>query len=132
MKGYWAIAALLVLCSTPTIADDKTRGAATIGTGTFSCEKFTNYDAAPNNSGQMNLIVQWVWGFMSAYNLRAAFAATFQEDEAPNPALPRDASATLLFIREFCQKNPRSSVANATLALIGTSGGIVTSSVTLP
>jgi len=132
MKGYCAPAALLVLCSTSAIADDKTQTVATIGTGTFSCEKFIKYDAAPKNSDQMNLIVQWVWGFISAYNLRAAFSSTFQENDAPNSVSPPDSAATLLFIRTFCQKNPLSNVASATLDLIGASGGIVTSSVTLP
>jgi hypothetical protein len=132
MKGYGATAALLVLCSTATGADDKTQGVATIGTGTFSCAKFATYDAAPNNSSQMNLIVQWTWGFISAYNLRAAFSASFQHDEAPNSVTPPSASSTLDFIREFCQKNPQSNLTSATLGLIGKSGGVVTSSVTLP
>ena len=132
MKGYGAIVTLLVLCSTSTTAEDKTQGVATIGTGTFTCEKFAKFDTAPNNSGQMNLIVQWTWGFISAYNLRAAFSATFQENEAPNSVSPPDASSTLLFIRKFCQKNPLSNVTSAALDLIGASGGVVTSSVTLP
>jgi hypothetical protein len=132
MKNHWAIATLLVLCSIRAEADDKTPGAATIGTGTFSCAKFAQYDAAPNNSGQMNLIVQWAWGFISAYNIRAAFSETFQQNEAPSPVSPPDAPATLLHIRKFCQQNPQSNVASATLDLIGTSGGIVTSSIELP
>jgi hypothetical protein len=144
MQNYWAIGVLLVLCSNPTGADDKTQGAATakadantqsvatIGTGTFSCQKFIQFDAAPNNSGQMGLIVQWAWGFISAYNLRAAFSASFQQDEAPNPVSPPNSAATLLFMRNFCQKNPQSNLTSATLELIGTSGGIVTSSVNLP
>ena len=132
MKGYRAIAALLVLCSTATGADEKTQGVATIGTGTFTCAKFATYDAAPNNSGQMNLIVQWTWGFISAYNLRAAFSEKFQQDDAPNSVSPPSASSTLDFIREFCQKNPRSNLTSATLGLIGKSGGVVSSSVTLP
>lgn len=132
MKGYWAIVALSVLCCTSITADDKSQGVATIGTGTFSCERFTEHDAARNNSAQMNLIVQWAWGFMSAYNLRAAFSEKFQESEAPSPISPPDATSTLLFIREYCQKNPRSNVTSATLGLIGRSGGVVTSVVTLP
>jgi hypothetical protein len=131
MKSYWAISALLVFLSIPVLADDKQQAVATIGTGTFSCDKFTKYDAAPNNSGQMNLIIQWAWGFMSAYNLRAAFSATFQESDAPSPVSPPDATATLAFLREYCQRNPQSNVTSATLALIGRSGGIVTSSVNL-
>jgi hypothetical protein len=132
MKGYWAIVALLVLCTTSTRADERSQGVATIGTGTFSCAKFTQYDTAPNNSGQMNLIVQWAWGFMSAYNLRAAFSEKFQDNDAPSSISPPDATATLMFLREFCQKNPKSNVTSATLSLIGRSGGIVTSSVILP
>jgi hypothetical protein len=132
MKGYWAIVALLVLCTTSTRADEKSQGVGTIGTGTFSCEKFTKYDTARNNSDQMGLIVQWAWGFISAYNLRAAFSEKYQENDAPHAISPPDATATLLFLREFCEKNPKSNVASATLSLIGTSGGIVTSSVILP
>jgi hypothetical protein len=132
MKCSWAIAALVIFCSTPIEAGDKTQGVATIGTGTFSCAKFAKYDAAPNNADQMNLIVQWAWGFISAYNLRAAFSGTFQENEAPSPVTPPDAASTRLFIRNFCQKNPMGNVTDATLDLIGTSGGVVTSSVILP
>jgi hypothetical protein len=133
MKCYCAIAALLlVLCSAPTKAADKTPGVGTIGTGTFSCVKFSKYDGAPNSSGQMDLVVQWAWGFISAYNTRAAFSSTFQDDEAPNPISPPDAISILLFIRKHCAKNPLSNVTNATLELIGTLGGTVTSSVSFP
>jgi hypothetical protein len=132
MKGYWALVVLLVFCATSTRADEKTQGVATKGTGTFSCAKFTKLDTAPNNSDQMNLIVEWAWGFMSAYNLRAAFSEKFQQNEAPSSISLPDATAVLLFIREFCQKNPQSNVANATMGLVGRSGGIVSSSVILP
>jgi hypothetical protein len=132
MKHYRPVCALFLVLATPTLADDKAQTVATIGTGTFSCDRFSKYDATPNNSGQMNLIVQWSWGFISAYNLRAAFSATFQESDAPSPVTPPDASATLAFLREFCQKNPQSNLTNATLGLIGRSGGIVTSLVNHP
>jgi len=132
MKSYWAIAALLASGVASAGADDKAASVATIGTGTFSCAKFAKYDAEPNNTGQMNLIVQWAWGFISAYNLRAAFAATFQENDAPNPVSPLDAAATVTYIRNYCEKNPQSNVANATLGLISTAGGTVTSTVKLP
>jgi hypothetical protein len=132
MKGYRVIIALLVLWTASASADEKTQGVATKGTGTFSCAKFTRYDTATSNSEQMNLIVEWTWGFMSAYNLRAAFSEKFQQSEAPNPIALPEAPAVLSFIREFCQKNPQSNVANATLGLIGRSGGGVSSSVVLP
>jgi hypothetical protein len=133
MKIYGAIVVLLVvLFSAPTRADDKTPSVGMIGTGTFSCEKFTKYDGAPNSSGQMGLIVQWAWGFITAYNFRAAFAATYQDDDAPNPVTPPDAASLLLFIRKYCEKSPQSNVATATLDLIGALGGVVTSSITVP
>jgi hypothetical protein len=133
MKSYWgAIGVVLVLCCNPANADDKAQTVAAIGTGTFSCEKFNKYDAAPNNSNQMGLIVQWAWGFISAYNLRAAFSATYQESDAPSPVTPPDAAGTLGYLRKFCQKNPQSNLTTATLYLIGAAGGIVTSTVELP
>ncbi|MGO9804552.1 MAG: hypothetical protein ACLPTM_09270 [Steroidobacteraceae bacterium] len=132
MKCYWGVAALLmVLFSAPTEAAEQASGVGTIGTGTFSCEKFSKYDGAPNNSGQMALVVQWVWGFMSAYNTRAAFSPTYQEQDAPNPISPPDSATILLFIRKHCETNPQSNVASATLELIGTLGGVATSSITL-
>src|SRR5580704_2261420 len=133
MKIYGAIVVLLVvLFSAPTKADDKTPSVGMIGTGTFSCEKFAKYDAAPNNSGQMGLVVQWAWGFMTAYNFRAAFAATYQDNDAPNPVTPPDSASLLLFIRKYCAQSPQSNVATATLDLIGTLGGVVTSSINMP
>jgi hypothetical protein len=132
MKGYSAMATLLMVLSfAPSKATDSKPGVGTIGTGTFSCEKFSKYDHARNNSGQMDLVVQWAWGFISAYNARAAFAQTYQEDDAPNPIVPPDATSLLLFIRKHCEKYPQSNVTNATLDLIGASGGVVTSSVSL-
>ncbi len=107
MKCYWAIAVLLVgLFSVPTKAAGNTQGVGTIGTGTFSCEKFSRYDGAPNSSGQMNLVVQWAWGFISAYNTRAAFSAAYQENEAPNPISPPDANSILLFHPETLREEP--------------------------
>jgi hypothetical protein len=132
MKSYWAIVALLaVLSAAPASAGDNTQGVGTIGTGTFSCEKFSKYDGAPGSSRQMDLVVQWAWGFISAYNTRAAFAPTFEENDAPNPISPPDAASLLLFIRKHCEKNPQSNVTNATLELISASGGVVSSSIQL-
>jgi hypothetical protein len=79
----------------------------------------------------MGLVVQWAWGFISAYNTRAAFAQTYQDEDAPSPISPPDATSMLLFIRNHCEKNPQSNVTNAVLALIGTLGGVVTSSISL-
>lgn len=132
MKSHWAVVAALMLWSATLGAEEQSSGVATIGTGTFTCEKFSKYDTASNNTQQMAMVIQWAWGFISAYNLRAAFATTYQEVDAPNPVKPPDAAATLSFIRSHCQKNPASNVTDATLALIGTLGGMVTSVVHLP
>jgi hypothetical protein len=133
MKIYGVITVLfVVLFSAPTEAADKTQSLGIIGTGTFSCEKFTKYDGARNSSAQMDLVVQWAWGFITAYNFRAAFAATYQDDDAPNPVTPPNAASLLQFIRQYCEKSPQSNVATATLDLIGTLGGVVTSSIAVP
>jgi hypothetical protein len=134
VRPHWAIAAvLLVLVAAPArAAEDAPVPGATIGTGTFSCAKFGKYDSARNNSEQMDLIVQWAWGFMSSYNNRAAFSPTFQEADAPNPVSPPDAKGILAFIRKHCAQSADSNVANAILELISSKGGIVTSSIALP
>jgi hypothetical protein len=130
MKSSWALLALaVVFLSSPARADDKTPSVGTIGTGTFSCAKFGKYDGQPASSAQMGLIVQWAWGFISAYNARAAFAPTFQEEDAPNPIRPPDAPTLLTYIHKYCQVKPESNVTNAILDLISASGGIVTSSI---
>lgn len=132
MKIYGAIVVLLVvLFLAPAKADDNTQSVGIIGTGTFSCEKFTKYDGAPNSSAQMGLVVQWAWGFITAYNFRAAFSATYQADDAPNPVTPPDSASLLLYIRKHCEKSPQSNVATATLDLIGALGGVVTSSIAM-
>ena len=130
MKSSWALLALSVfLLQSPARAEDKPPSVGTIGTGTFSCVKFSKFDGESNNAGQMGLIVQWAWGFISAYNARAAFAPTFQEDDAPNPISPPDAASLLSAIRQYCQAKPQSNVTNAILDVISSSGGIVTSSI---
>jgi len=126
------IALSATMLAVPAHAVEQTKTLGTIGTGTFTCAKFAKYDAAHNNEGQMGLIVQWAWGFMSAYNARAAFAATFQEEDAPNPITPPDAATVLQAIRSHCEKNPSSNVAEATLELISSLGGVVTSTLQFP
>ena len=134
IKSSWpSLALLATLWVAPAHAADKPPPAqGTIGTGTFSCAKFGKYDTMPNNGTQMNMLVQWIWGFMSAYNARAAFAETFQEADAPNPVAPPDPASILQFVRTHCEKKPQSNVANATLDLITTLGGTVTSSIAFP
>lgn len=133
MKCYWKVAALLVVgFAAPAQAADNKPAGGMIGTGTFTCAKFHKYDTTPNNAAQMDLVVQWAWGYMSSYNTRAAFAPTFQEVDAPNPISPPDAASIVTYIRKHCETNPQSNVANATLDFIGELGGMVTSSVAVP
>lgn len=130
MKSSWARVALsVILFASAAHADDKAPAVGTIGTGTFSCAKFAKYDGQSANSAQMSLIVQWAWGFISAYNARAAFAPTFQAEDAPNPVAPPDAEVLLTYIHKYCQVKPQSNVTNAILDLISASGGIVTSAI---
>jgi hypothetical protein len=120
---------LAVLCYSPLKAAEKTAGV--IGTGGFSCGQFIAYDRQ-NNAAQMNLIAQWSWGFMSAYNARAVFSATYSKTVAPRQIAPPDEPTVLLFIKRHCETYPLSNVITATIYLIENLGGIASGSITLP
>jgi hypothetical protein len=119
---------LLTLAYSLAMAADKPASGAVIGAGGFSCGLFSQYDRAPNNQGQMDIVVQWAWGFMSAYNNRNLFSPTYQRHTA-KPITPPDSPTVLLFIRSYCEQSPLSNVTNATLNLIQTLGGSVSGTI---
>ena len=69
----------------------------------------------------MDLIVQWVWGYLVAYNGRGFFNNGIGHEVTQVP-IP-DSPTVLLFIHQHCTKYPLSMVANATIDLIHSSGG---------
>jgi hypothetical protein len=84
-----------------------------IGTGSLSCGQFVEYQNQ-NNKAQVSTIVQWVWGYLSAYNSQAPRTKGINlPDEATVP----------LFVGEFCKRNPLSNVVTAAEAMIRKLGG---------
>lgn len=96
---------------------------ALIGTGQSSCGKFAEYGQQPNHKLQMDLVVQWVWGYLVAYNNRGFFDVRIGHTVG-QVALP-DSPTVLLFLNQFCAKYPLSNVANGTTALLKDLGGTV-------
>jgi hypothetical protein len=71
----------------------------------------------------LDVLVQWVWGFISAYNARGFFDVTVQREVSQ--VSPPDESTVLLFMGQFCARAPTSYVVSGTLALIKDLGGAV-------
>ncbi len=92
-----------------------------IGTGQFSCGLFIEYRKL-NNPQQLTLIVQWVWGFFSAYNLHGNFGT--QWHYIPK-ITPPDSPTVLLYLETYCNKHPTNNIVQGTLALIQELGGSV-------
>jgi hypothetical protein len=133
MRFSVALALLAIFAnSSINAADKEPASGAVIGTGGFSCGLFSKYDREPNNSAQMTVIVQWAWGFMSAYNSRALFSSTYQPHPAPRQISLPDEPTVLLYIRQHCDRQPLSNVTNATLDLIRSLGGVVTGTISFP
>ena len=90
-----------------------------IGTGQFSCGKFIDYQRQKNEA-QLNLIVQWIWGFISAYNMRGSFHAksvqTTQITDVP------DQPSVLLYVEKYCDAHPTDKLTQATFSLMKTIG----------
>ncbi len=86
-----------------------------IGTGQFSCGQFIEYRKV-NNTQQLEMIVQWVWGFLSAYNARGNFNSQWHRVSHIRN-LP-DSPTVLLYIETYCQKYPIDTVTDSTFALI--------------
>ena len=98
--------------------------AAVTGTGQFSCGKFIEYKTA-NNKMQMELFVQWIGGFMTAYNFRGNFGKQWWRlDSGVVHSLP-DFPTIILYVDKHCHAHPLDTVLDATMALIQDSGGNV-------
>lgn len=94
-----------------------------IGTGGLSCGKFIDYQNQPNNKAKIDMVVQWVWGFISAYNARGFFDVNVRQEVGQ--VKPPDDSTVRRFMGQFCSRDPSSYVVSGTLALIKARGGAV-------
>ena len=118
------IAALLValVISSPAAAADPSQDMQlTIGTGQFSCGKFIDYQQQ-RNLAQLDMIVQWFWGFFTAYNWRGSFGSTLTQAKQITPP---DSPTVLLYITKYCNDHPLDWIGNAALGMIHDLGGPV-------
>jgi hypothetical protein len=92
------------------------------GTGGFSCGKFIEYRRMSNNETQMDMIVQWVWGYLAAYNQRGLFDA---KGHVLSQITPPDSPTVQLFLEHYCTQNPLSDVSAGAAALLKSLGGEV-------
>ena len=86
-----------------------------IGMGQFSCGQFIEYRKI-NNKEQMDLFIQWVWGFLTAYNTRGNFGTKWTR--VPHIENMPDGPTVLLFLETHCQKHPVDTVLDGTFSLI--------------
>ena len=85
------------------------------GTGGLSCGKFIE-SRQQNNIGQQQLFVQWVWGFLSAYNMHGNFASKYHR--TPQLRDIPDEQTVLLYLDTHCNQYPLHNVLQGTLSLI--------------
>lgn len=94
-----------------------------IGTGTLSCGELIKYKEESNNA-QLDLFVQWSWGFISAYSMRANFVPQWRGISKTGDLgnIP-DRSTVLLYLEKHCRDRPLDNVLAATVALTKALGG---------
>ena len=95
------------------------------GEGQVSCGSFMQFKSA-NNSGQLDLIVQWVWGYMTAHSIKSTFVKDQKDWKRPVggeiSAIP-DSPTILLFLEKNCREYPLDSAMDGTNRLIKELGG---------
>lgn len=122
-----AVALLLgpALLPAPALAaepvDQATKWITITGAGSMSCGQYIEYERN-GDANETNPIVQWVWGFLGAYNSRGLFNNNGKGHPVTQVATP-DAPSVLLYITEHCKAHPLTRVSDAVDALIHSSGG---------
>ena len=115
------IAALLIFSSASYAVDQHVM---MIGTGTMSCGKFIDYKNQ-GNKAQMDLYVQWVWGFLSAYNSRGSFITNSKYvDQANFVSTIPDSPTVILFLTKNCEQHPLESLVPGVYRLVKSLGGV--------
>lgn len=93
-----------------------------IGTGQFSCGKFIEY-RDQGNSSQIELVVQWTWGFLTAYNFKSNFGPSIKKSQFV--VHPPDSPSVALYLETYCRKHPVNNVMDGVFNLINDTGGQV-------
>lgn len=91
------------------------------GSGQFSCGEFMKWSDIGNQS-QLDIINQWVWGYLVAYQMRGAFSKTYSIPTSGNITSP-DAGTVELYLKKYCSNNPLSNIHNGVIAMIKELGG---------
>jgi hypothetical protein len=93
------------------------------GSGNFKCGEYISW-VETQNQMQLNLVNQWVWGFIAAYQFRGSFGNKINPPKQGNIVTP-EATTAQLFLKKYCNDNPLSDVTNGTMKLIKELGGII-------
>jgi len=91
------------------------------GSGQFKCGEYVSW-AETQNQTQLNLVNQWVWGFIAAYQFRGNFGNKINPPKQGNITTP-EAATTQLFLRKYCNDNLLSDVMSGTIKMINELGG---------
>jgi hypothetical protein len=83
-----------------------------VGTGGFSCGQYIEHKRKPHSQAQMDLVVQWVWGYLGAYNSRGFFDV--KVGHAVSQIELPDSPTVLLFLERHCEQYPLSNVFDGT------------------
>jgi hypothetical protein len=92
------------------------------GTGNISCGDYVTFEG---NKPQLDVVNQWVWGFMVAYQMRGQFGKKYTLPQSGNISSLPEAATIQLYLKKYCNDNPLSSVLNGSMHLIKDSGGLV-------
>jgi hypothetical protein len=93
------------------------------GSGNFKCGEYVSW-VETQNQMQLNLVNQWVWGFIAAYQFRGNFGNKINTPKQGNIVTP-EATTAQLFLKKYCNDNPLSDVTNGTIRMIKELGGII-------
>ena len=120
MKKFITLTMLLIVCSV-TYGQTKDGNIILTGGGTITCGNYMKY-SDEKKSEQMEIIYQWVYGFLTSYQMRGSFGDKIVQS-TQNNINPPDKPTIDLFMRKFCSENPLSSVFNGTIELTNKLGG---------
>jgi hypothetical protein len=120
------VLALLLACGTAQATEP--RPYRIDGAGSVSCSDavHTLSTREANEQSRVNAwqLVQWVRGYLAAYNARGAFDDPSHVRDASSVE-PPDEATIYLFVNSYCHKHPTASVIHPTEALLRDLGGKV-------